>query len=79
MRTSDRSEPACGSVRFMVPVHSPRTIRGRYWSFCACDPQCAIASVAPWVSMGQMRKARLAEANNSSTADTSTMGMPCPP
>ncbi|CAG4893234.1 hypothetical protein R69919_01610 [Paraburkholderia gardini] len=23
VRTSARSEPACGSVRFIVPVHSP--------------------------------------------------------
>ncbi len=25
-RISARSEPACGSVRFIVPVHSPVTI-----------------------------------------------------
>ncbi len=27
--TAARSEPACGSVRFMVPVHSPAIIFGR--------------------------------------------------
>ena len=26
VRTAPTSEPACGSVRFMVPVHSPVTI-----------------------------------------------------
>ena len=30
VRTAARSEPACGSVRFIVPVHSPATIFGRY-------------------------------------------------
>jgi alkylation response protein AidB-like acyl-CoA dehydrogenase len=29
VRTAERSEPACGPVRFMVPVHSPATIFGR--------------------------------------------------
>ena len=32
------SEPACGSVRFIVPVHSPVTIFGRYTSRCASLP-----------------------------------------
>ena len=29
VRTAPTSEPACGSVRFMVPVHSPATSFGR--------------------------------------------------
>ena len=29
VRTAARSEPACGSVRFIVPVHLPATIFGR--------------------------------------------------
>ena len=29
VRTAARSEPACGSVRFIVPVHSPVTMLGR--------------------------------------------------
>ena len=32
------SEPACGSVRFIVPVHSPVTIFGRYTSRWASLP-----------------------------------------
>ena len=35
---SPRSEPACGSVRFMVPVHLPLTSLGRYFFFCASVP-----------------------------------------
>jgi len=29
VRTRDRSDPACGSVRFIVPVHLPSIIFGR--------------------------------------------------
>ena len=29
VRTAPTSEPACGSVRFIVPVQSPATSRGR--------------------------------------------------
>ena len=29
VRSAPTSEPASGSVRFMVPVHSPSTILGR--------------------------------------------------
>ena len=32
------SDPACGSVRFIVPVHSPVTIFGRYTSRWASLP-----------------------------------------
>jgi len=28
VRTADKSEPACGSVRFIVPAHSPLTSFG---------------------------------------------------
>ena len=32
------SDPACGSVRFIVPVHSPVTILVTYVSFCSSEP-----------------------------------------
>ena len=31
--TAPTSDPACGSVRFIVPVHSPVSIFGRYVAF----------------------------------------------
>ena len=34
LRTWPRSVPHCGSVRHMVPVHSPATSGGRYCVFC---------------------------------------------
>src|SRR3546814_6340048 len=35
VRIRPRSVPQCGSVRFMVPPHSPEIIFGRYFSFCS--------------------------------------------
>jgi hypothetical protein len=32
------SLPACGSVRFIVAVHSPLTIFGRYSRFSSSEP-----------------------------------------
>src|SRR6516225_757246 len=46
-RNSAKSDPACGSVRFMVPVHSPGTSRGRFFCFCASIPRRRIASITP--------------------------------
>ena len=48
-RNRPRSVPQCGSVRFMVPVHSPETIFGRYVCFCWSEPNPSIALIAPWV------------------------------
>ena len=40
-RSMPRSVPQCGSVRHIVPVHSPDTSRGRYSAFWAGVP-CAV-------------------------------------
>ncbi len=47
-----RSEPQCGSVRHMVPVHSPAMIFLRKTSCCQASPWCLSASVAPCDSSG---------------------------
>ena len=38
VRSAPTSEPASGSVRFMVPVHSPVTIFSRYVACCSGVP-----------------------------------------
>lgn len=74
-----RSEPACGSVRHMAPVHSPETSRGRTRRFCRSVPCRASASMAPWVSMGQRPKAMLAAWTISNTASSIALERPWPP
>ncbi len=74
-----RSEPACGSVRFMVPVQAPSTIFGRKVCFSASEPAVSSASIAPWVSSGQSENDMLAETHISSTGVATSLGSPCPP
>ncbi len=74
-----RSEPEAGSVRFMVPVHSPDTSLGRYSDFCRGVPWVPMASMAPWVSIGHRPKAMLAAWIISKTAISSALGRPWPP
>ncbi len=52
VRTIARSEPACDSVRFIVPVHSPEISLGTYNCFCSSVPAVSNASMAPSVSSG---------------------------
>ena len=61
VRTSARSLPACGSVRFIVPVHSP-AIMLRQIDRClsSSEPAVSSASIAPSVSSGHSAKLRLA-------------------
>ena len=56
-----RSVPQCGSVRFIVPVHSPDVIFGRYFAFSSAEPCVCSAAAAPLVRPGYIEKARLAE------------------
>ena len=79
VRTAARSEPACGSVRTMVPAHSPLTSLGRYVAFCASEPESSRASMAPCVSMGQRVKETLAPFQISSTSAETSRGAPWPP
>src|SRR5665213_1018487 len=55
--TAARADPACGAVRFIVPVHSPDTIFGRYAFLSSSLPASSIASMAPCVRSGQRSKA----------------------
>ena len=75
-----RSEPDCGSVRFIVPVHSPETsLRQveRLLAVVAVDRQTPRSRA--WVSMGQRPKAMLAACTISKTASSSALGRPWPP
>ena len=75
-RIAARSEPACGSVRFMVPVHSPLTILGSSRACSCAEAAVSSASAAPRASSGHSMKAILAPNPISSTATASTSGAP---
>src|SRR6476619_3564121 len=63
----------------MVPVHLPDTMLGRNFLRTSSGPTWLIASMAPWVSMGQSLNARLAAPHISSMGVASRCGRPCPP
>src|SRR5450830_1266994 len=46
VRTAARSEPACGSVKFMVPGHLPEINSSRKRTFCCSEPAVINASMA---------------------------------
>ena len=73
------SEPACGSVRFIVPDHSPATIFGRYTSRWASSPLCNSMSMAPWVSSGHTENPMFEDVNCSCIATPTSHGNPPPP
>ena len=79
VRIRPRSVPHCGSVRFIVPPHSPDTILGTYFAFCSSDPLTSSAAIAPWLSPGYIANAILEEIIYSWNAVETTCGMPCPP
>src|SRR3954467_11044066 len=79
VRSRPRSVPQCGSVRFMVPVHSPDTIFGRNMLFCSSLPCTTSAAVAPMVRPPYIENAMLAEHWNSDTVCDSVTGSPWPP
>ena len=79
LRRAPTSLPACGSVKFIVPDHSPLTSLGRYIAFCAALPWSSSASIAPIDSIGSRLKAKFAVPRFSSTLQPSVLGRPCPP
>ncbi len=79
VRTAPTSLPACGSVRFIVPGHSPVSILGRYVWRSSSDPWCETASIAPCVSSGHSDNAMLALVSISCMAIAVTHGKPPPP
>ena len=79
LRNWPRSVPQCASVRFMVPVHLPAIIGGKYVAFCSGEPCAYNAEIAPCVSSGYMAKDMFAEHMNSLTISEITAGRPWPP
>ncbi|MFO1394823.1 MAG: hypothetical protein U1F09_13750 [Steroidobacteraceae bacterium] len=75
----DRSEPACGSVRHMVPAHWPDTIFSRNVALSASVPWRSIARIAPCDSSGHSANETFDAAHISSHATDSVFGSPCPP
>ncbi|MNY16655.1 hypothetical protein D3C86_1499310 [compost metagenome] len=79
VRTAARSEPACGSVKFIVPVHSPAISLGRMTAFCSSVPAVSKASMAPSVSSGHSANDRLALFSISMHGVATSLGKPWPP
>ena len=80
VRTAARSEPACGSVRFIVPVHVAGDHLRQVTSASARrEPRSSIASIAPCVSSGHRSNARFDACHISSTAVATSCGRPWPP
>ncbi len=79
VRRAPTSEPAWGSVRFIVPVHRPLTIGRRNRSCCSSLPWLVSRSIAPWVSRGHSEKAMLADVSISCIASATSHGNPPPP
>ena len=78
-RSAPTSEPACGSVSCIVPIHSPVVSFSRYFCFSASVPWLFSASIAPMVSTGPMPNAIEAEFHISMQAELSACGSSCPP
>ena len=79
VRNMPRSVPQCGSVRFIVPVHSPVTSFGRYCCFCSSLACVWIAAYAPCDRPGYMPNAMFADDTISFHASDTMCGMPWPP
>jgi hypothetical protein len=74
-----RSVPHWGSVRFIVPPHSPVVIFGRYLAFSSSEALAWMPAWAPAVRPGYIEKAAEAPAVNWPNAMPTTAGMPWPP
>ena len=77
--TAPTSDPACGSVRFIVADHSPEIIFGRYTSRWSSLPLCSNMSIAPCVSSGHSDKPMFADVSCSCMATPTSQGNPPPP
>ena len=74
-----RSDPDWGSLRFIVPVHSPETSFGKNLSFCSWLPWKFIAEIAPALKPGAKPKAKLAVPRISKVPPDNVIGIPPPP
>mmetsp|Transcript_7748 Transcript_7748/g.22019 ORF Transcript_7748/g.22019 Transcript_7748/m.22019 type:complete len:220 (-) Transcript_7748:372-1031(-) len=74
-----RSEPQWGSVRHMVPVHSPETSLARYLDLTRSSPWAMRVLMAPLDRPGNMVQVQLAVAVISDWTRARDVGMPWPP
>ena len=79
VRIRPKSVPHCGSVRFIVPVHSHDAILGKYMSFWPSVPWAKIADAAPCVSPWNIENDWLDAKKCSLTAEARTAGIYWPP
>ena len=79
VRTAARSEPACGSVRFIVPVHLPVIKGSMKRFFCSSLPAVSIASMAPSVSRPTSANATFDAFSISMHGVATSLGRPWPP
>ena len=78
-RSAARSEPACGSVRFIVAVHSPRDQLAEIKLLQFRRRMLRQRSIPPMVSSGAIPKESEAAFNISMQAALRRPGSPCPP
>ena len=79
VRRMPRSVPECGSVRHMVPLHSPLYSLGRYWDLSSSEAWASTARQAPLVSAGYRANEEQALCIISSNSTASDLGIPWPP
>ena len=74
-----RSVPQCGSVRHIVPLHSPELIFVMYFSFSSSLACSASVLMAPMLRPGYMPQDQLAEPISSEVTNLTEGGSPMPP
>src|ERR1700685_2170509 len=74
-----RSVPQCGSVKHIVPAHSPVVIFGRYRAFKSLLPCAISAATAPRVRPGYIANATFAEHSYSQNSAAKNIGRLWPP
>ncbi len=79
VRMAPRSVPASGSVRFIVPVHSPETSLVRYVSRMLSDAAASSAWTCPAVSSEQSANAAFEAFQISPSPARTAPGRPSPP
>merc|ERR1719424_1709424 len=77
--TCPGSEPHCGSVRHIVPVHSPEIMRCAYLSTSSFVPCDSSVLIAPLDRPGYITHVQFAAAAISVAKSARLCGRPCPP
>ena len=73
-----KSVPDCGSVKFIVPVHSPELNLGKYVFFSSSVPTKVKASINPWVNKLHRENDKFAPCQYSLIAALILKGNPIP-